>query len=368
MNPLLSGLILSLACLEPAHALPQIEKVFVILFENHGWSEIKDNTGAPYLNHTLLPQSSYCEAYLARPGLHPSEPNYLWLEAGTNFGIFDNNDPAINHLNTTNHLVAQLRAANISWRSYQEDIDGLTVPLVDVNLYAPRHNPFVYFDDVTGTNDLNDAYGIAHIRPYAELTADLVNNTVAQYNFITPNLCNGGHDACPPANDPVQQIDTWLAAEMPKILNSAAFTNNGAVFITWDESFDDGPVGMIVLSPLARGQGYHNSISYTHSSFVRTMQQIFGVRPWLADAANATDLSDLFIGFRFTKVRRHPDGRVELAVSVPELNRTNLVFASTDLVNWSPISTNVAPNSSFTVWDYAATNLPARFYRVQQLP
>jgi phospholipase C len=134
---------------------------------------------------------------------YPSEPNYLWLEAGTNFGIFDNNDPAINHQNTTNHLAAQLRAADISWRSYQEDIDGLSVPLVATNLYVPRHNPFVYFDDITGTNDANDAYGIAHNRPYSELATDLTNNTVARYNFITPNMCNCGHDSCPPQAVPV---------------------------------------------------------------------------------------------------------------------------------------------------------------------
>lgn len=348
--------------------MPPIGTVFVVLFENHGWSEIKGNPSAPYLNNTLLPQSSYCDAYMARPGLHPSEPNYLWLEAGTNFGILDNEDPAINHQNTTNHLVSQLRTANISWRTYQEDIDGLSVPLVATNLYVPRHNPFVYFDDITGTNNANDAYGIAHNRPYSELATDLTNNTVARYNFITPNLCNGGHDSCPPNYDPVSQIDSWLAAELPKILNSAAFSNNGAVFLTWDESFDDGPVGMIVLSPQARGGGYHNSIIYTHSSFVRTMQQIFGVGPWLADAANTTDMSDLFVDFRFTKVIRQSDGRIELTVTVPELNRTNLLLASTNLTTWSSISTNVNTTNRITLVDAAATNFSTRFYRMRQLP
>ena len=37
-----------------------------------------------------------------------------------------------------------------------------------------------------------------------------------------------------------------------------------------------------------------NSIYHTHSSMLRTMQEIFEVRPLLRDAANATDLSDLF--------------------------------------------------------------------------
>jgi phosphatidylinositol-3-phosphatase len=67
------------------------------------------------------------------------------------------------------------------------------------------------------------------------------------------------------------------------------------VFITWDEGAhgSDGPIGMIVVSPLAK-VNYANSLYYTHSSTLRTMQEIFGVRPPLRDAANATDLSDLF--------------------------------------------------------------------------
>jgi len=51
---------------------------------------------------------------------------------------------------------------------------------------------------------------------------------------------------------------------------------------------------MIVLSPLAKGGGYSNNIHYTHSSMLRTIQEIFNVSPLLGDAANANDLSDLF--------------------------------------------------------------------------
>ncbi len=51
---------------------------------------------------------------------------------------------------------------------------------------------------------------------------------------------------------------------------------------------------MIALSPFAKGDGYANTIPYTHSSTLRTIQRIFGVTPFLGDAAQATDLSDLF--------------------------------------------------------------------------
>src|SRR5437016_4291196 len=143
--------------------------VFVILMENHDWSNIRGNASAPYINDTLLPMASHAEQYYNPPGNHPSEPNYLWLEAGTNFGIRDDNSPGSNHQRTTRHLVSLLNAAGVSWKAYQEDISGTTCPLTNRGSYAVKHNPFVFFDDVTGSNNAGDSYCIAHVRPYSEL-------------------------------------------------------------------------------------------------------------------------------------------------------------------------------------------------------
>src|SRR5205085_7157486 len=126
------------------------------------------------------------------------------------------------------------------------------------------------------------------------LAGDLTNNTVARYNFITPNVCHDMHDCGIGAGD------AWLATELPKILASQAYKQGGAVFITWDEgnnATDDGPIGMIALSPAARGNGYFNNGYYARSSLLLTLQEIFGVGPLLGDAPNATDLSDLFTSF-----------------------------------------------------------------------
>jgi hypothetical protein len=159
-------------------------------------------------------------------------------------------------------------------------------------LYAVKHDPFVYFDDVTNNQNSNSAYCIAHVRPYTELAADLKNNHVASYNFITPNLCDDMHDSCSGGNIP--DGDTWLSQNVPAILSSAAY-RNGALFITWDEADSgDGPIGMIVLSPFAKGGGYSNSIHYSHGSTLRTLQEIFAVTPFLGDAGKETDLKDLF--------------------------------------------------------------------------
>src|SRR5438128_2331745 len=208
-----------------------VRTVFLILMENHNWSDIKNSPSAPYINHTLLPMASYAEQYYNPPGNHPSEPNYLWLEAGTNFGINNDDNPDANHQSTTHHLVTLLTQAHISWKSYQESISGSVCPLTETGLYAPKHNPMVFFDDVTNTNDPHSSSCIAHVRPYTELATDLQQSTQARYNFITPNLCDDMHDTCAPVNDSVKQGDTWLAQNLPAIRNSQAYKNGGIVFI-----------------------------------------------------------------------------------------------------------------------------------------
>lgn len=275
-----------------------IKTVFIILMENHNWSQIKGSKYAPYINKTLLPMASHAEQYFNPPGIHPSLPNYLWLEAGTNFGILDDNPPSSDHQSTTMHLATLLQTTGIPWKAYEENITGTTCPLTDSGLYAVRHDPFVYFDDATNTLDPNSANCIAHVRPYTELATDLANGTVASYNFITPNVCDDMHDRC--KKNPILLGDTWLSQNVPAILNSAAYKNGGALFVTWDEAATgDGPIGMIVLSPFAKGNGYQNSIHYDHGSTLKTMEEIFGVTPLLGHAGDSTtsNLSDLFSVF-----------------------------------------------------------------------
>ncbi len=270
-----------------------VAPVFVIVLENHNWSAVK---GAPFTSG-LLAMGAHAEQAFTPPGLHPSEPNYLWLEAGTSFGIKNDSDPSTNHQATTDHLVTELEKAGRSWKSYQEDIDGTTCPLTGVKKYATKHNPMVFFDDVTDTNSASSAHCIAHVRPYTELATDLTNDTIADYNFITPNLCNDTHDSCAPQNDPIKQGDDWLSMAVPAITQSKAYARGAVVIVTWDEGTNDsdGPIGLIVLSKSAK-LGHAGMVKYTHSSTLKTVQEILGVTPLLGGAADAAtaDLSDLF--------------------------------------------------------------------------
>jgi hypothetical protein len=272
-------------------SLGALKTVFVIVLENANWDDIRGNRDLPFLNK-LVAAGAHEEGYYNPPGLHPSEPNYLWMEGGTDYGIRDDADPAKHHLANTDHLVTLLRKAGISWKSYQEGIGARECPVTSHQLYAAKHNPFVFFDDVIDDRESC----IAHNRPLADLASDLQAGTTARYNFITPDLCHDMHGAsdCPP--DLHAAADRWLSIWVPRIQASAAYREGGVLFITWDEgegSQSDGPIGMIALSPLAR-PGHAGKERLTHSSFLRTLQEIFGVGPLLCDAAAAKDLSDLF--------------------------------------------------------------------------
>ena len=286
-----------------------LKTVFLIMMENASWSDIKDNADAPYLNHKLLPVSSYAEAFRGPQDgrLHPSLPNYIWLEAGDNLGIRDDAPPARHHLDTPLHLVTLLEKAGVTWRSYQQGITGDRCPLEARGGYKPKHNPMIYFDDVTDGNNPEARRCIKHVRPLTELWDHLKSGDTARYNFIIPDQCNDMHSDCAPLHNRVKQGDQWLRTWIPRIMDSPSYKDGGAVFITWDEAWfspvgcphSDCPIGMIVLSPLAKGGGYTNTIPYDHSSTLKTVQEIFGVTPLLRAAGHrdTRDLRDLFSEF-----------------------------------------------------------------------
>lgn len=303
--------------------MSKVKTVWVILMENHNWTgnnsgaqfgapDLKDNLKAPYINGALLDTSAHAEQYFNPPGNHPSQPNYLWLEAGTNFGVLADTQPGQPQLNTHKHLVRLLEDAGISWTAYAEPDFGSpvfdTCPL-DFTYLDVEHLAFVYFTDVNHNLNPESSECIRHVRPYYQLATDLANQTSGRYNFITPNLCHDGHEGISPCDaleskDNTFRSDTWLKQNVPLILNSAEYKRGGALFIIWDEAeddgaFSDGPIGMFLLSPFAKGGGktaYSNNIHYDHSSTLKTLQEIFQVGPLLGAAADPStiDLSDFF--------------------------------------------------------------------------
>jgi phosphatidylinositol-3-phosphatase len=307
-----------------ANKLPsKIKYVWIILMENHNWTgnnagaqygdpDIKGNPLAPYINGWLLHHAAHAERYFNPPGNHPSAPNYLWLAAGTNFGILYDDTPATYDITSHKHIERLLTKAGISWKDYAEQDFGnpeyddcpLDFSEVDVN-----HVPAVNFADDTDDFNSQSAFCIAHVVPYSEMATDIANRKVAHYNFIAPNVCHDGHEGVSPcANDePADNTlrgDQWLKENVRLITNSPEYKKAGVLFIVWDEAEDsgaysDGPIGMFILSPFAKGHGrheYQNYIHYDHSSMLKTEEEIFGLQPLLGAAANPAtkDLRDLF--------------------------------------------------------------------------
>jgi phosphatidylinositol-3-phosphatase len=281
--------------------------VFLIVLENKNWvgtGGISGSPEAPYINHTLLPMAAVANNYFNPPGNHPSLPNYFWMEAGTNFGIHADGSPARYHQSTHAHLTELLHNAGIPWRAYAESISGTICPLWPEGardssggqLYQPHHLPQIYFDDMTNGRNARSSYCIQHVRPLTQLGRDLKSNAIGRYNFITPNLCHDGHDGC--GGNPIAHIDSWLRNFMPQIFDSAQYkAGHVVVFIATDEARNgDGPIPFLALGHGVK-RGYKNEIRYTHSSLLRTLEEIFGVRPMLGHAAGARDLRDLFSAY-----------------------------------------------------------------------
>ncbi len=265
--------------------------IFTIVMENHSQWDIFNSPSAPYINQ-LAKQYAVAGGYMDTL-VHPSEPNYLWMVAGENFGVTDDNAPSSNHVDCTSHLADQIEQAGLTWHSYQESMGQPCG--VDANYpYDPKHNPFVYFDDINGwdgTKFTKPARCMNNVVDYSQFAADLQSGNLPKYVFITPNLMDDMHDGT------IEQGDQWLSQEVPKILASPAFQNGGVLFLTWDEGSTlgaDNPP-MIVISPLAK-KGYLSTKSYTTSSFLKTVQAILGVEPLPCDAnpAAVPTMDDLF--------------------------------------------------------------------------
>ena len=382
MSRLIGVSLFALLIASSAHA-QQIGDVFYIALENHNFTQpssvtspqqLFGNPAAPYLNSLVTPgnpnaaMTSYASNYQnVSPGLHPSEPNYVYQEAGVH-GPLNDSDP---YANTPNNIVnapnlsalLQTKYGTAGWKSYQEDIN-LTPGSGSVNhpgansltsTLAPQNQWNVPTSSFSGTSpDYTNPYNGSHqynfaakhdgqlfftatnggtatapdtspsnpetpyYAPLQQLSTDLANNTVAKYNWITPDQYNDMHSSLNTDftyagqtwthntdQEAVALGDNFLSMIVPEIEASQAFKNNGEIVIWNDETEGDNTAGStagftsteIVISPLAKGNAYTNDILYTHASDLVTLQNIFRVEadgPYLGGAGGANSLADLF--------------------------------------------------------------------------
>ncbi|HEX3528764.1 MAG TPA: alkaline phosphatase family protein [Thermoanaerobaculia bacterium] len=298
----IAGVAASVLSLSAAHGAV-IQHVFVIAMENHDASEIYGNTtDAPYINGTLLPSYAHATNFNDELPTLVSEPHYLYMEGGTNSYsdhtfTTDNNPSSTNSTSSTAHLVTQIKNAlgGQTWMTYQEGQNSTTgaCPIAGSGFYAPKHDPFVFFKDVSGNPpSKTNAYCIAHSKPYNSFAADLAANNIASYVFITPNLCNDMHGAtgCPNSNL-VRSGDDWLKSELPRII-AWANAHAGVIYLTWDEGDTTTKMAFLAIGPDVKAN-YTGAVSYDHGSIIKSVEESLGLSI-LSTVSGKNDLADLF--------------------------------------------------------------------------
>jgi hypothetical protein len=222
------------------------------------------------------------------------------MEAGTNAfddHTFDSDDSpsGSNSTGSTEHLATQLSAAGLTWMAYQEGINGTSgaCPIQSSGYYQPKHDPFIFFRDVSGAPPSKmNAQCAQHHKPYSALADDLMHDAVAHYNFITPNQCHDmhGQDGCPNSNL-IRSGDDWLRDNVPPLIEYCD-AHDGVVFLIFDEGESTLQIPFLALGARVK-PGYVSAVELDHGSLPKSVETIFGL-PVLAKLNATHDFGDLF--------------------------------------------------------------------------
>jgi hypothetical protein len=321
-------------------ALPPIKHVFIIVLENESASTtFAPGSPAPYLSQTLTSQGAFIPNYYGIG--HSSLDNYIAMIGGqppnpttqADCGTFQNmstdttasfgavNGSGCLYPADTPTIVNQLTAAHLTWGAYMDEMgldparEPATCPQPVVgnadnteaaetaapfDEYANRHNPFLYYHSIT--DNLADCQ--SHVVGLSQLPAALsAVATTPNYTFITPDLCNDGHNTAPNCGpgEPggLAQVNTFLQTWVPQITASPAFKQDGLLLITFDEGVSDdsaccgelpgpaapspggagpggGDVGAVMLSSFIK-PGTVTQTAYNHYSMLGSVEDLFGL-------------------------------------------------------------------------------------------
>lgn len=267
-----------------AQSIPAFKHIFVIVMENKDYTQVIDNHQAPYLSN-LAQQYGIANAY---SGIrHPSLPNYLAITGGDTFGI--TSDCTDCFIAKTN-LVDLLESHGKTWKAYMESMPTPCFVGDAEPLYRQKHNPFIYYDNVR-TNRAR----CNKIVPLTDFAADIQANTIPDFVWITPNMCNDMHDC------PISTGDAWLKTWVPAILRSSAWQDQGVLFITFDEGTISGAccwqaarsrLATLVISPLGKPH-FVSETPYTHYSLLHTIAAAWQL-PLLRKTNYTQPMSDFF--------------------------------------------------------------------------
>jgi phosphatidylinositol-3-phosphatase len=272
--------------LPQAGALPRSHSshVVVIVMENAEYGEVIGSRSAPFVNALARRYGLATASYAIT---HPSLPNYIALTSGSTHGIAS--DCTECGVAATN-IVDQLEGAGLSWNAYLEDIPRPCFKGGGSGGYAKKHNPFAYYADVAGSPSR-----CRHMVGFSRLEGDLRAGRLPSYAWISPNLCDDGHDCGVAAGD------SFLRRTVPALLRELG--PHGFLVLTWDEGSTSagccltakgGRIATIVAGPDVRA-GARSAAPVDDFGVLGTIEEAFGLSP-LAGAADARSgrLSSLF--------------------------------------------------------------------------
>lgn len=323
---------------------PPVRHVFVVNLENKSFeTTFGAGSPAPYLARTLPSQGAFLTEFYGIA--HFSLPNYLAQVSGqgpnrdtqadcgrfSRFALTGWADPqqAVGsgcvYPPAVKTIANQLDAKGLTWRGYMEDMGspcrhpvlGESDTSHDAKVgdqYATRHNPFVYFQAISESTCRADVVDLGRLRH------DLrTRSTTRSLSYITPNLCDDGHDSPCVDGRPggLASADVWLRTWVPRITSSPAFKADGMLVVTFDEADPKKPggsaaccgqtsspntdqaglqgpgggrIGAVVLSPFVR-PGTRSGTPYNQYSLLRTMESVFHL-PSLGYAATVNAFGD----------------------------------------------------------------------------
>ena len=346
-----------------APAPPAIGHVFVLVLENESFDRtFGPASAAPYLADSLAGRGALLTHYYGIG--HNSLDNYIAIISGQapnestqldcpRFNEFKLTQPTLDahgqsigtgcvYPNMVKTLADQLDAAGRAWRGYMEDMGNdphkeaatcghPAIGAIDSTTrrephdqYGTKHDPFVYFHTLID----DTARCSTHVVNLNQLRTDLATvATTPNFAFITPNLCNDGHDAPCIDHAPggLVQANEFLRQWVPLITHSPAFAADGVLIITFDEASGapgqdssaccgeqglsgqphppggDGPgggrVGAVVLSPFIQ-PGTVSHVPYNHYALLRWIEDQFTLSHlgYAADSGLAVFGADVFGG------------------------------------------------------------------------
>jgi hypothetical protein len=333
--------LIALGALPASAAVPKVNHVFIVVLENeNAEATFGPDTAIPYLAQTLTSQGAYVPDYYATG--HYSLDDYISMVSGqapngetqsdcqfyTEFfpGIPTSDGQFIGqgcvYPPGVGTIANQLEGAGYTWKGYMQDMganparesstcahpainsrDG-TQSATATDQYATRHNPFVYFHSIIdfATCQANDV-NLDRLGPDLASAA-----TTPNYAFITPDLCNDGHDEPCADGQPggMTQANSFLQGLVPQILASPAYKDRGLLIVTFDEAEDEPPegdasaccneqpgpntinpggpipgpgggrIGAVMLSPCIQ-PGTVTQNDYNHYSLLRSVEDNFGL-------------------------------------------------------------------------------------------